>query len=192
MKHIIHHTLYIIAIALLATSCNPYTPRPRTEFPATYTLAYQEIYGHCYDSIPYPIVALDLYSDGIELDKNHRITGTGYNLYLSDILVPDSLLAEGEYHSLRPTSDTLHSTLYTLHPTPFTFLPGKDYEGTPHGMYILRIDDSKVSAIHVLDSGSFVYRNDSLRFTLYYHNVYGRVYTYQPTFSGTLIPWLKK
>jgi hypothetical protein len=177
--------LYILLLgAVILCSCRPSAPSVRRDFPLSYDLAYQELYGHCYDSIDYPVVALDLYSDGLSLDENHSIKGTGFNLYLSDIFVPDSLIAEGEYHSLNPSS------LQSI--SPYTFLPGRSFEGTPHGMYILRVEDSKVSSIQVLDSGSFVFRNDSLLFTLYYRGVYGRTIKYTPTFSGTLIPWLKK
>jgi len=186
MKRIIHYMLVCCACALI--SCQPSTPYIRRDFPISYDLAYQEIYGRCYDSIDYPVVALDLYSDGLSLDKNHQIKGTGFNLYLSDIFVPDSLLEEGTYNSLN-----LQSQISNLKsPLPFTFLPGRDFEGTPHGMYILRIEDNKVASIQVLDSGSFAYRNDSLLFTLYYRNAYGRTIQYTPTFSGTLQPWLKK
>jgi len=170
--------LYIFALVVLV-GCTPNKPSTYRGLPKTYDLAYEEIYGHCYDSIPYAVVSLDLYSEGIELDKNHRIKGTGYNLYLSDIFVPDSLLTEGAYKS-----DT--SAL------PFTFLPGRDYEGTPHGMYILNIEEDQIIQIQVLDSGSFVYRNDSLLFKLYYRNAYGGQATYSPSFSGDLIPWVKK
>lgn len=170
--------LYICALMVLA-GCTPNKPSPYRGLPKTYNLAYQEIYGHCYDSIPYAVVSLDLYSEGIELDKNHRIKGTGYNLYLSDIFVPDSLLTEGAYKS-----DTSAQ--------PFTFLPGRDYEGTPHGMYILNIEEDKIIQIQVLDSGSFVYRNDSLLFTLYYRNRYGSRARYTCTCPGPLIPWKKQ
>ena len=174
--------LYIFALIGLA-SCTPYNPSSISRgFPKEYNLAYQEIYGQCYDSVPYSVVALDLYSEGLSLNEDHRIQGSGYNLYLSDIFVPDSLLTEGSFKS-----DT--SAL------PFTFLPGHDYEGTPHGIYILNIDSGKIAQIQVVDSGSFIYRNDSLLFTLYYHvgsGLYPYKYTYSPTFSGVLIPWLKK
>jgi hypothetical protein len=153
--------------------------------PDTYTLAYEEVYGHCYDSIPYAVVALDLYSDGLELDKNHRIQGTGYNLYLSDIFVPDSLLEEGEYKSL----NIQHSTLNIQ---PYTFLPGMDFEGYPHGMYLLNIEESRVIQIQLLDSGAFTYRNDSLLFTLYFRNTYGSKATYTCSFNGALHLWPKK
>ena len=175
----------LFAIALCAVSCKRPTPTPQRTLPAQYTLAYEEIYGHCYDSIPYAVVAIDAYSDGITMDKNHRITGTGYNLYISDIFVPDSLLAEGEYHSL----NIQHSTFNIQ---PFTFLHGKDYEGYPHGIYILTIEEDKIQNIQVVDSGSFVYRSDSILFTLYYPNSYGSPTKYTCQFSGTLLPWVKK
>ena len=73
-------------------------------------------------------------------------------------------------------------------PEPFTFLPGRDYEGMPHGMYLLNIEDDKIIQIQVLDSGRFSYRNDSLAFTLYYRNAYGEKATYQTRFCGPLIP----
>ena len=170
--------LYIFALMVLV-ACTPNKPYSYRGLPKTYNLAYQEIYGHCYDSIPYAVVSLDLYSDSIVLDKNHRIHGTGYNLYLSDIIVPDSLLETGSYKS-----DTSAQ--------PFTFLPGRDYEGTPHGMYILNIEEDQIIQIQVLDSGSFVYRNDSLLFKLYYRNAYGGRAAYSPSFSGDLIPWVKQ
>ena len=174
--------LYLLAIIAFAlSSCKPSTPVVRQEFPDAYDLAYQEIYGHFYDSVPYAVVALDLYSEGLTLNKDHKMEGTGYNLYLSDIFVPDSLLEEGEYHSIQPANQPAIE--------PFTFLAGRDYEGTPHGMYILSIGDGKVASIQVLDSGSFVYRGDSLLFTLYYRNSRGENCTYRPVFGGSLLPY---
>jgi hypothetical protein len=175
----VFYLLAVIAFAL--PSCKPYTPTVRQAFPDTYTLAYQEIYGHFYDSVPYAVVALDLYSEGLTLNKDHKMEGTGYNLYLSDVFVPDSLLEEGEYQSFNPS----------LNPSiqPYTFLAGRDYEGTPHGMYILSIGDGKIASIQLLDSGSFVFRNDSLLFTLYYRNSRGERCIYRPVFGGSLLPY---
>lgn len=178
--------LYLLSTIVFAlSSCKPITPAVRQEFPVEYDLAYQEIYGHFYDSVPYAVVALDLYSEGLTLNKDHKMEGTGYNLYLSDIFVPDSLLEEGEYTSLslgegRDEASTIQ---------PYTFLAGRDYEGTPHGMYILSIGDGKVASIQVLDSGSFVYRGDSLLFSLYYRNSRGEKCTYRPVFGGSLLPY---
>ena len=175
------HKLKIALLLLplfMLQACHYGTPYERRKMPQEYTLAYEEIYGHYYDSTA-AVVALDLYSEGIELDENHRIKGTGFNLYLSDVFVPDSLLVPGSYHS-----DTTA--------TPFTFLPGHDYEGMPYGIYILDIQEDKVANIQVVDSGAFEYRNDSLLFTLYYRNNGGGVTTYHASFSGKLIPWPKQ
>lgn len=160
--------------------CTPNSPTVYRGLPKTYTTAYQQIYGHCYDSLPnVAVVGLDIYSEGLELNKDKKIKGTGYNLCLTDIFVPDSLLAAGEYKS-----DNTGEA--------FTFLPGRDFEGTPHGMYILNIENDQLIQIQRLDSGSFIYRNDSLLFTLYYKNIYGSKATYKCSFHGTLIPWLKR
>ena len=173
-----HSIAYIILLTMLV-GCKPNTPSAYRGLPKTYSTAYEQIHGHCYDSVAQAVVSLDLYSTGLELNEDKRIVGTGYNLYISDIFVPDSLLETGSYRS-DTTADA------------FTFLPGKDYEGYPFGMYILNIEEDQIKQIQVLDSGSFVYRNDSLLFTLYYKNVYGSKATYTCTYSGALIPWLKK
>ena len=168
--------------------CTPNSPSVYRGLPKTYTTAYQYIYGHCYDSIPYAVVALDLFSDGLELNENKKMVGTGYNLFLSDIFVPDSLLAEGEYKSI--PQDSLSAFNFQL--SSFRFLPGRDYEGLPHGIYVLKIEEDQIASIQVLDSGSFVYRNDSLLFTMYYKNAYGSRAKYTCSFPGPLIPWQKK
>lgn len=177
MKHVGLIVLTVVIAAI--TSCKPNQPSTYRGLPKEFTTAYEEVYGHCYDSIPYAVVALDLYSEGLSLNAQRRIQGTGYNLYLSDIFVPDSLLAEGDYISLNSNP---------LIPQPYTFLPGRDYEGMPHGMYLLNIEDDKIIQIQVLDSGRFSFRNDSLAFTLYYRNAYGEKATYQTCFCGPLIP----
>lgn len=175
-----HPVSFVILTLLLLCSCRRYQPSAYRGLPQQYTTGYEQIYGHCYDSLPNAaVVALDLYSEGLDLDKDKIIRGTGYNLCLSDIFVPDSLMEEGEYRS-NTTAE------------PFTFLPGRNYEGTPHGMYILNIEEDKVIQIQVLDSGSFIYRNDSLLFTLYYRNSYGGKATYQCSFTGGLQPWLRQ
>lgn len=173
----------LFALIALLSACTPSQPSYYRGFPKEYTLAYEQIYGHCYDSVPYAVVGLDIYSDGLELDENHKMKGTGYNLCITDIFVPDSLLAEGEYNAITDHQAPI---------TPYTFLPGRDYEGTPHGMYLLYVEDNKLQTIQLLDSGAFVYRNDSLLFTLYYRNNYGYKATYTCSFNGALIPWVKQ
>ena len=173
-------------LCLLLVACTPNKPSSYRGLPQQYTTAYEQIYGHCYDSVPYAVVGLDIYSDGLTLNEERHIKGTGYNLCITDIFVPDSLLEEGEYRSLPYTEQGI------ANPQPFTFLPGRDFEGYPHGMYILNIEEDKVLSIQVLDSGSFVYRNDSLALTLYFRNTYGSRVTYNCYFTGPLLPWLKQ
>ena len=173
-------------LCLLLVACTPNKPSSYRGLPQQYTTAYEQIYGHCYDSVSCAVVGLDIYSDGLTLDEERRIKGTGYNLCITDIFVPDSLLEEGTYRSLPYTEQGIAD------PQPFTFLPGRDFEGYPHGMYILNIEEDKVLSIQVLDSGSMVYRNDSLAFTLYFRNTYGSRVTYNCYFTGPLLPWLKQ
>ncbi len=190
MKDIKKH-LYIFALCVLyilplyiLSSCTRYTPAPYRGLPEEYFLAYQELYGRCYDSVPYPVVALDLYSDSLSLDGNRRMQGTGYNLYLSDIFVSADTLTPGEYHSL-PCGEGQGEVL------PSTFLPGRDWDGTPAGMYLLYVEQGQLQSIQLLDSGSFVLRDTAngladLQFTLYYKNAYGYRATYTPHFQGVL------
>lgn len=119
------------------------TPSPRPT-PHTYemTLGIEERYGQHYDSVPRHVVALDLYTEGLSLDSLRLIHGTGHNLYLSDIFVNADSLTEGVYHSDTTCAD-------------HTFLPGRDFEGNPSGIYLLSIQDDAVSAIRVIREGSF-------------------------------------
>lgn len=169
-------------VLTILTGCKP-TPSAYRGLPSTYDVAYLQIHGHCYDSVAQAVVSLDLYSKGLDLNEENHIVGTGYNLFLSDIFVPDSLLEEGEYKAITSTP---------LTPSSFTFLPGRDFEGYPHGAYILNIENNQVKHIQLLDSGTFTYRNDSLLFTLYYKNAYNGKAVYKCTYSGALIPWQKQ
>lgn len=187
-KSIFIQSAALLVTAVLVLSCSPSRPSAYRGLPATYSVAYEQAHGHCYDSIAQAVVSLDLYSNGLELNSENRIHGTGYNLCFSDIFVPDSLLAEGEYTYIRP--DSLACPDYRI--SAFSFLPGMDFEGYPHGAYILNIEEDQIKYIQLLDSGSFVYRNDSLIFTLYYKNTYGYKSTYRCSFSGALSPWQSK
>lgn len=184
MKKIACILLFVLSFA----ACSQNVPYVYRGFPKQYQLVYENIHGHCYDSIPRAVVSLDLYSEGLSLDSRHRIRGTGYNLYISDIFVPDSLLEEGMYISI--PRDSLASFDYEQ--SAFRFLPGRTFEGTPHGIYLMQIENSDMVSITVFDSGFFTYRNDSLQLTLYYRDFYGRANTYVSTYSGSILPWQNK
>ena len=87
-SHIIQYASYL-AIAFITIACTKSTPYVYRGMPKEYTSGWENIYGKCYDSVPYAVVALDLYSDGLELDSTHHMQGTGYNLCITDIFVPD-------------------------------------------------------------------------------------------------------
>lgn len=172
------------------SSCNRSIPYDYKSLPKEYNTVWEEIYGYAYDSVPYPVVALDLYSKGLDLDENHRMRGTGYNLYISDIFVPEThgqdtlRIVPGKYHSERTG-------------LPFTFLPGKDWDGQPTGIYVLYVEDGKLQSIQVMDSGYLVVTDTTnhlrdLQFTLYYKNAYGSRATYKPHYQGFIMPWEKR
>ena len=164
------------------TSCRPAgSGSYRGGMPREYSHAYLQSHGQCYDSVPYNVFSLDLYSDYLDLDDSAGVMkGTGYNLFVSDIFVDGETLAPGTYRS----STTAE---------PGTFLPGRDYEGTPHGLYLLYIEEDKLQDIQVLDSGTLVIQDTTnqlldLQFTLYFRNTYGGKSTYKSHFQGDLLP----
>lgn len=185
MKRVIPYMIIALQTFVL-WACKPVKVVQQTTFPEVYDLAWEERYGRCYDSVPYSVVALDLYADGLSLDSAHSMQGTGYNLYLSDIFVAagsDSLLI-GTYQS-----DTTAK--------PFTFLPGRDYEGTPGGIYLLYVKEGKLQGYQLFDSGTLVVKDTTnglkdLHLTLHYTNEYNTDITYETHFQGDLQPWLKK
>jgi len=186
-----YYILFITVFSLLfLDSCKKPAPVVYRGLPKEYTTAWEEIYGACYDSIAHAVVALDLYSDGLTLNANHRMEGTGHNLYISDIFVPDRSGAD----SLRLAPGVYHSERTAM---PFTFLPGKKWDDQPTGMYILYIEEGKLQSVQMLDSGYLQVRDTTngltdLQFTLYYKNSFGSRATYKPHFQGYLHPWQKK
>lgn len=176
----------ILFLFLGLTACKQTVIQPKQVFPTEYTLAWEERYGHCYDSIPYAVTALDLYSDGLSLDSTHRIQGTGYNLYLSDIFLLEGI-------------DSLVAGTYTSDSTaqPFTFLPGRDYEGTPSGIYLLSIENGKLQSILLFHSGTMVVQETAngmkdIQFTLHYTNADHAEVSYETHFQGILTLWQKR
>lgn len=163
----------IFLILPLLVACNRNNPTQRIVAPREYTTAYVGLHGHCYDSIPQAVVSLDLYSEGLVLDSTHRMQGSGYNLYFSDMFV-DSLLEAGTYRQ-----DTTGARL--------TYLPGRDYEGIPSGAYLLQVNEGQtLTQIQLIDSGMVVVRDTldgqtDIQCTLYY----GRQ-RYDAHFQGAL------
>ncbi len=73
--------------------------------------------------------------------------GSGWNLYISDIFAAEKELNAGTYRS---DSGALANT----------FLPGMNFEGMPHGCYLLRVDSAAVQQITVFPTGGFTLSQD--------------------------------
>lgn len=180
--------VYILILLVGLSACKKAKYIQVHSFPEVYVLAYEQDHGRCYDSVPFGVVSLDLYSEGLTLDTNRRMQGSGYNLYLSDIFVPGDTLASGQYTSLNSKHSTLNS---------YTFLPGRDYDGTPNGAYLLTIDQGKLQSVQLIDSGYMTVCDTTngltdLQFTLYYTKDGQTVTTYTPHFQGALQSWQNK
>lgn len=130
----------IVATLLALAGCNTYTPTKKQALDSVYCVGYIEQYGKAYTGLDRNVYALDLYTEGMSLDSTRHIVGSGLNLYLSDIFLDDTVFQTGAYHS-----DTTTAA--------FTFLPGRDFEGMPTGIYLLSISEGKSTGIQVLDSG---------------------------------------
>lgn len=156
MKRII----YILPILLLVIGCSaPARPERKDIGDHSFDKAYQKFYGAHYSSrgIKNNVIDLDLYSEGLDLDSTGRIAGTGTNLYISDIFLPeaDSALTAETY-----LCDTTGAE--------YTFLPGVNYDSNISGAYILRITDGTLTAFTVFDDGEFRVEQlgDSMRIVL--------------------------
>jgi hypothetical protein len=155
-------------------ACTPNAPVKRYSF-SEFSSAYVQTHGHCYDSVKAAVISLDFYTLELLLDSANRMRGTGYNLYLSDLFVPDSLLEDGVY-----TADT--SALA------FTFLPGKSFGGTPTGCYLLTIENDNLTNIMLIDSGTVTIRDtlDGIKDIRMVY--YVRRQRYTSHFQGSLTP----
>lgn len=170
MQSITHNTLYIMVFRLrlslpffclfLLCGCQKPTPLKPVTVSSEFTACYAELYGQVYDSVPQDVLALDLYSEGLDLNEQGKIEGTGTNLYISDIFTDadESPWVEIDGRlTLRSGIDSVCFRSDSL-PASGTFLPGRDFEGNPTGIYLLSIADNRISGIQVLDSGYFVIR----------------------------------
>lgn len=172
----------LLALVCVLCACNPNAPTRRYSL-NEFNTVYVRTYGHCYDSVPMAVVSLDFYTPDLYLDSAERMQGTGYNLYLSDVFVPDSLLENGTYKS-----DT--SALA------FTFLPGKSFEGTPTGCYLLTVEEGSLTNIQLIDSGTMVVKDTlgglkDIQLTYYTHSntsYFSNRQRYTSHFQGTLTP----
>ena len=150
----------VILAALFLVACTHTPEVEKKTFDETLDKGYAVFYGNYYEEegIKSNVISLDLYSSGIMLDSVNRVTGTGTNVYLSDVFVrpTDIFLPRGTL-----TSDTTAASM--------TFLPGIQYEGDVSGAYLLDIKENGYSIALVKKGEMMVsYSNDStiIDFTL--------------------------
>ena len=165
--------LYII-ILVLAVACQPHNGinQPTgVQLDSIYTTADFRAHDDFYNS-GHQVYAIDLLSNGLEYDSAWHITGSGCNLFLSDIFVTPN------------HSDSLPAGVYQMDSTAndMTFLRGMDFEGNVTGTYLLLIAEDQIQRIILFTSGSMTisYQEDDvlLDFQLYdkdstyYHATY--------------------
>lgn len=134
-----------IAIILLAIACKPNndpTPSNKLQIDSIYTQADFRKYGDFYDS-NHQVYAIDMLSNGLTYDSLFYISGSGCNLYLSDVFTAkDSVkrIPAGEYQMDSIAKEN-------------TFLRGMDFDGNITGTYMLVIKEDKIQAIKLFTAG---------------------------------------
>lgn len=176
-NNVLTYCLPIALLGLLLSGCNPHPNRPTDQslFDSAIRRAYLLYYGAYYaeEGLPQKVYVLDCYSDGLLLNKQGYIEGTGTNLYLSDIFVADSLkgLPAGTY-----TSDTTGA--------PFTFLPGTAYEGQIGGAYLLYVDEGQLAAYTLLPKGTLTVAYEGDTAVLHFEGTTSQKTAYHADFRG--------
>lgn len=148
--------LSCIAICLICTGCKEKNTPSERQRDTSFNTGTAVFYGAYYQDggIAQNVLSVDLYSSGLTLDSTGHVTGTGTNLYFSDVfLAPaDTFLLAGTY-------------LCDSTALPMTFLPGMNYEGNISGAYILDIVDGALNNAELLTEGRFSleYKGDSVQ-----------------------------
>ena len=135
-----------IAILLLVVACRPENkPEPTTvlKVDSLYTIADFRAYGDYYNS-GHQVYAVDLLSDGLEYDSAWHISGSGCNLYLSDVF------------TMKDSTNRVPSGIYDMDSVAreMTFLRGMYFEGNITGTYLLQILDDQIQRITLFSHGT--------------------------------------
>ena len=176
MKHYIYFVLFLFVV-----SCKPYNrptgpgSQPILNADSVYVTADFRQYGDYY-STNHQVFAIDLLSEGLKYDSAFHISGSGCNLFLSDIFVRTDSLVAGRYEM-----DSVAKEM--------TFLRGMSFEGNITGTYLLHINENQIQKIVLFTGGSMdiAYLEDDilLKFSLYtadstlYHATYQGPATYR-------------
>jgi hypothetical protein len=107
---------------------------------SVYTTADFRSYGDYYNA-NLQVFAIDLLSEGLAYDSTFHISGSGCNLFLSDIFTTCDSIPAGHYEM-----DSVAQEM--------TFLRGMDFEGNITGTYLLHINEDKIQQIVLFHGGS--------------------------------------
>lgn len=138
--------IFLLIVALHVACNTPNKPIPPVEaiVDSVYTEADFRYYGDYYGS-GHQVFAIDMLSEGLDYDSVYHITGTGYNLFLSDIFVAgkDSVLPAGHYVMDSVANDR-------------TFLRGMQFDGNITGCYLLKIVENQIQQILLFHTGDMI------------------------------------
>jgi hypothetical protein len=176
MRNILFQLQWLVGLACLAISCTPKNSpvyRQSLSIDTVFTQAYAKHYGKHYAGLERQVFSLDLYSDGLTLDNNNRLQGTGTNLYFSDIFVNSDLLESGTY-TVDSTADA------------HTALSAMDFEGEITGTYLLMVNEGNVEKIYLFPSGHFNIDFVEDTCVMDFHLLTTDKQTYDATFRGVI------
>lgn len=141
MKHIVFILLLVFLVSCDSPINRPPTPpTPTLKMDSVYTTADFRSYGDYYNA-NLQVFAIDLLSEGLAYDSTFHISGSGCNLFLSDIFTTCDSIPAGRYKM-----DSVAQEM--------TFLRGMDFEGNITGTYLLHINEDKIQQIVLFNRGS--------------------------------------
>jgi len=174
MKHLRFFLLSVSSFFLFACKPTP-TPTPTAD---VFTFGEVTRYGAYYqdEGIESNVYMLDVYSDGLKLNAENKIEGTGRNLCFSDVF------------TLPTDTRLLYNVEYSADSTgmPNTFLHGQNFEGNINGAYLLDIKDNQVSAITLFTSGTFIMTQAGDTTHIVFELVTDKKAVYKATFHAPL------
>lgn len=145
----------ILPLLVLLSACDPFRNTPPqdenkalTEYDSIYVIADIQWHKQYYPTLDKQVFSIDLLTEGLAYDSAYHITGTGQNLYFSDVFLPlkDSILQDGTYRM-----DSIAGSN--------TFLPYMDFDGNITGCYMLDIQESQIKRIIGFTAGEFEIRS---------------------------------
>jgi len=144
MLNKIKYSLFAVLVVLSACHNHDDPKEQKSPYATQYTQGWASFYGRYYNAHNENVVSLDLYSKTAQIDSTGKVSGSGSNIYLSDIFIQatDTFLPQ--------TSFSCDSIIRIN-----TFLKGKDFEGNPTGAYVMRFDESSYTYT-LITKGTFV------------------------------------